>query len=538
MTESASPSTREPTPIVVLGLDAFDVDWLERWVAEGRLPFLAGLIARGSFARLESTRDLFSDAPWPTLNAGVTPAKHAFFNHLQLQRGTLDIARTDAHHCRVLPFWQYLRGMGLRSALMDVPKTFPIEGLDGVQICGWGEHYPLLRSPLSIPPDRVGRCRALYGEHPHPPEIVHPPSRHWELSTRNALFEAVERKRRAIEDLLDEETWDFFFAVFSEVHYADHQFFHHADSNHWAHEPDAPPELMSALADVATRVDAAIGRLFEKIPRGANWFVISVHGIEPNFTANHMMEEVLTRLGYTVPAEHARATNRVGRILEWTAWLRERIPRSVRDRINSRLPERFHDEADSSAFEGTKDWSKTRAFLLPSDHFQALLSLNLDGREPMGIVKPGTEAESLMERLREDLLELRNTHTGRRAVAGIVRTADVYQGPNLPDLPDLIVQWVKDAPIVGLEHPGFGTISAEGYPVRKSQHARDGFLIAGGPGVAEGTRLEGVRTIDFAPTALHLLGQPVPEELDGRVLDELLRAGTQSVSPEAGSLRA
>ena len=531
MSESAS-------PIVVLGLDAFDVDWLERWVAEGRLPFLAGLIERGAFARLESTRDLFSDAPWPTLNAGVTPAKHAFFNHLQLQRGTLDIERTDAHCCKFLPFWQHLRGTGLRSALMDVPKTFPIEDLDGVQICGWGEHYPLLRSPLSIPPDRVGRCRALYGDHPHPPEIVHPPSRDWELNTRSALLEAVERKRRAIEDLLDEEAWDFFFSVFSEVHYADHQFYHHMDPNHWAHEPDAPPDLMSALADVATRVDAAIGRLFEKIPEGASWFVISVHGIEPNFTANHMMEEVLTRLGYTVPAQHARATNRVGQILEWTAWLRKRIPRSVRDRINRRLPERFHDEADSSAFEGTKDWSRTRAFLMPSDHFQALLSVNLEGREPKGIVKAGSEAEALMERLREDLLELRNIHTRKRAVAGIVRTADVYQGPNLPDLPDLIVQWVKDASIIGLEHPRFGTILAEGYPVRKSQHTRDGFLIAGGPWIAEGTRLEGARTIDFAPTVLHLLGQRVPEELDGRILDEMLRGGARSVSPEAGSLRA
>ncbi|HKY59660.1 MAG TPA: alkaline phosphatase family protein, partial [Gemmatimonadota bacterium] len=275
----------ENASIVVLGLDAFDVDWLERWVAEGRLPCLARLLERGAFARLDSTRNLFGDAPWPTLNAGVTPAKHAFFNHLQLQRGTLDIERTDAHHCRYLPFWQYLRGTGLRCALIDVPKTFPIEGLDGVQICGWGEHYPLLRSPLSIPTDRVGRCRALYGDPPHPPEIVDPPSRDWERKTRDGLLEAIDRKRQLTADLMDEGRWDFFFSVFSEVHYADHQFLHYTDPKHWAHEPNAPEDLRTALADVATRTDAAIGRLFEKIAEWTNWFVISVHGIEPNFTA-------------------------------------------------------------------------------------------------------------------------------------------------------------------------------------------------------------------------------------------------------------
>lgn len=531
MSESAS-------PIVVLGLDAFDVDWLERWVAEGRLPFLAGLLERGAFARLDSTKNLFGDAPWPTLNAGVTPAKHAFFSHLQLQRGTLDIQRTDARHCRVLPFWQHLRGTGLRSVLIDVPKTFPIEGLDGVQICGWGEHYPLLKRPQSIPPDVVGRLQATYGEYPHPPEFIQPPSRVWERRTRDALLEAVDRKRKATEDLMDEEEWDFFFSAFSEVHYADHQFLHYLDPAHWGNEPDTPADLRSALADVAARTDSAIGRLFERIPAETNWFVISVHGIEPNFTANHMMDEVLTRLGYTVPAERAHATNRVGRILEWTAWLRERIPRSVRDRINSRLPDRFHDEADSSAFEGGRDWSRTRAFLLPSDHFQALLSINLQGREPLGIIRPGAEAEALTELLRKDLLELGNPDTGRPAVAGIVRTADVYRGPNLRELPDLVVQWSADVPITRLSHPAFGTITADGYPVRKSQHASDGFLIAGGPGIAEGTHVEGARTIDFGPTVLHLLGQPIPEELDGRVLGEMLRGGMKSVTEGAGSLRA
>ena len=122
-----------------------------------------------------------------------------------------------------------------------------------------------------------------------------------------------------------------------------------------------------------------------------------------------------------------------------------------------------------------------------------------------------------------------NPATGQPAVAGVVRTADVYQGPNLSELPDLIVQWAREAPIESLEHPDIGTISAEGYPVRKAQHSPDGFMIAGGPAIAEGQRIDGARTIDFAPTVLHLLGQPVPEELDGRVLVEALRRREGSV---------
>lgn len=522
MNGSESSTRNSRAPVVVFGIDALDVDLLRRWIDEGRLPFLARLLERGAFARLDSTKNLFGDAPWPSLNAGVSPAKHAFFNHLQLQRGTLDIERVDAHHCRYLPFWQYLRGTGLPVAVLDVPKTFPIEGIEGVQVCGWGEHYPLLRRPISIPAGLIEQLNARHDGFPHPPEITNPPSRAWELGTRETLLANVERKERATENLLDEGGWRLLFSVFSEVHYADHQFLHLMDPTHWAHEPDAPDALRTALPDIATRTDAALERLFDRLPDPATWFILSVHGIEPNFSANHMMEEVLRRTGYLVPAEQVRATNAVGRILQATRGIRELIPQTLRDRINARLPERLHDQADSSAFESSWDWSRTRAFLLPSDHFQALLSLNLKGREPRGIVEPGPDADSLMEEIRGRLLEIENLDTGKPAVAGVVKTADVYDGPNLLELPDLVVQWAKDGPIEHLRLPDVGEVSAEGFALRKAQHAPDGFLIAGGAGIAEGAKLERARTIDFAPTVLHLLGQPLPAELDGRILSELL----------------
>lgn len=522
MSGSESQNGASRAPVVVLGIDALDVDLFIRWVGEGRLPFLGRLLERGAYARLDSTKNLFGDSPWPSLNTGVSPAKHAFFNHLQLRRGTLDIERVDARHCRHLPFWQYLRGSGVRVSLLDVPKTFPIDGLEGVQVCGWGEHYPLLRRPESIPGDLTAQLNARHDGFPHPPELTIPPSRKWEHETRDVLLANVERKERATEGLLGDAGWQLLFSVFSEVHYADHQFLHLMDLEHWAYEPDAPDALRNALPDVVARTDAAVGRLFDKLPEPATWFVLSVHGIEPNFSANHLMAEVLQRLGYLVPAERVQATNVVGRVLQATRRIRELIPQTVRDRINARLPETLHDQADSSAFEGSWDWSTTRAFMLPSDHFQALLSLNLKGREPQGIVEPGAAADSLLEEIRAQLLRIENLDTGTPAVADVVRTADVYDGPNLLELPDLVVQWAKDGPIERIAHPEVGRVSGEGFALRRAQHAPDGFLIAGGAGIAEGARIERARTIDFAPTVLHLLGQPVPDALDGRVLRKLL----------------
>jgi hypothetical protein len=50
----------------------------------------------------------------------------------------------------------------------------------------------------------------------------------------------------------------------------------------------------------------------------------------------------------------------------------------------------------------------------------------------------------------------------------------------------------------------------------------EGILIADGPAFLPGTEPVGAALLDIAPTVLHLLGVPVPADMDGRVLHELL----------------
>ena len=60
----------------------------------------------------------------------------------------------------------------------------------------------------------------------------------------------------------------------------------------------------------------------------------------------------------------------------------------------------------------------------------------------------------------------------------------------------------------------------------------EGVLIASGAGVRSGAKPEGATLLDVAPTILHLLGVPVPVEMDGRPLDELF---DPAVVPASGS---
>ena len=54
---------------------------------------------------------------------------------------------------------------------------------------------------------------------------------------------------------------------------------------------------------------------------------------------------------------------------------------------------------------------------------------------------------------------------------------------------------------------------------RSGMHDGDGILTIRGPGIASGAKLPDAALVDFLPTLLHASGIPVPEGIDGAVLD-------------------
>jgi hypothetical protein len=51
-------------------------------------------------------------------------------------------------------------------------------------------------------------------------------------------------------------------------------------------------------------------------------------------------------------------------------------------------------------------------------------------------------------------------------------------------------------------------------------HRMHGVLLGRGPELRRGARIEGARIIDCAPTILHSFGVEIPNDMDGRVLEE------------------
>ena len=98
-------------------------------------------------------------------------------------------------------------------------------------------------------------------------------------------------------------------------------------------------------------------------------------------------------------------------------------------------------------------------------------------------------------------------------------------------MPDLVVHWSKDYPIKSLYHPRFGTVTGDSSKVRKSAHSGEGFLIGGGKYIEKSKTIDKADVVDIAPTLLYLMGQPVPKDMDGRVLLKIINNEFKEKNP-------
>jgi predicted AlkP superfamily phosphohydrolase/phosphomutase len=189
-------------------------------------------------------------------------------------------------------------------------------------------------------------------------------------------------------------------------------------------------------------------------------------------------------------------------------------------------PDSLRTRLGAEAFFPDVDWNHTRAY---SEELRGNIWINVRGRDPQGIVEPGEEYDALRDQIIADLPALIDPQTGARPIRKVWRREELFNGPDLGRFPDLIVE--ADYPDMFKPHGAYlGPLAARQLtPEEMAQraitgcHRMNGIFIAWGPDMTPNGRLNDAALIDVAPTVLHLLGQPIPQEMDGHVLSQALR---------------
>ena len=493
--------------IAVVGLDAGDPALIECWSEEGLLPAFARLRREGTWIALKNRGEFPSMAIWPSINTGTHLGKNGVYFPLQVARkGGLELVRPE--QCAPRPFWSYLASGGQRPIVVDVPFTYPLPHLDGLQIANWGS-YERYASPVSEPQQSLRAIRKRFRRHPFGEELSRnaPISRRDFADVRRKLLAAVPIKGELIRYLMHDQAWDFFIGVFAETHPAGHYFWDGHDSSNGR---ESSSEFGSTLLDVYQRLDHEVGRIAASLDDRTVLMIVSGHGMGANYSGWHLIPDVLKRMSF------AGASGEDGRDgkKSWLVRLRASIPRRWRDIASHSLPNKLRDYLRVHWASANIDWLDDLVFSLPTDA-HGLIRINLKGREPNGKVDSGAEFEAICRRVSQALKDLVDPQTGERVVEEVFFTDQVFPGPERDRLPDLIVSWKNGKKIDRVASSEVGTISGELPDPRSGNHRAEGFALCHGPGITQGGRSEG-HLLDIAPTILSFYGHDIPALFDGR----------------------
>jgi predicted AlkP superfamily phosphohydrolase/phosphomutase len=438
--------------ICVLQFDAASVAVLDRMLAEGRLPALAGLVERGVRTDLETPAAHFAAGAFHTLYSGIELADHGLFYPFQW-----DAAAQRARYMTAFPappaIWERLARAGRRTLAIDPYESRPPQHWEGTYVCGWQFTDRVVLPRWSLPRTAAAGLARRHRRGPHATEIFGRPTPRQLLALRAKLVAAPARVATAAVDLLAREAYDLVWLTFSAAHLAGHQFW---DLSQLAEAPARRERalLVSALADVYEAVDSAMGKVLAVLAPATDVIVTSAVGMDVNSSRADLLPQMLAAVlaGEPLPPDDG-----AGAI--WR--LRAAIPPRARGAIARALPDRAALELTARLELRGIDWSQTAAFAHPADN-QGYVRLNLRGREREGIVAEA-EAGELLDRITAGLRTFCDPD-GQPAVARVDRVAEHYAGARAAQLPDLVVQWSERPAtmLTGVHSPRFGEVARRG----------------------------------------------------------------------------
>ena len=485
---------------VIIGLDGATFDIIRPLAAAGRLPVIGRLMREGSSSPLRSTILPNSFPGWASCTTGTSEGMHGVFSPFIKNPGSYTVRAMSGRDIMTRHVWDLLGEQGGRSIVVNVPTAYPPEPLNGLMITGM--LTPGLRSDFTYPAELKDELlRAI-------PDYIIEPARLPDKHARAAEFRrSIDGHERAVDFCCARGDWDFLMVVFSVLDRAQHDFWADMDPEHPRHDPKTPAEFRGFIEEIYERLDAAVGRLIERLPPDARVFVVSDHGFCSELYEVRVNEALAEAdlLTFKSPSTR-RGRARARELKEKIA--RRLAPAPGRGNVLEKKVQY------GSAFLDEIDFSRTRAYFAQDKG----VWVNLAGREPTGIVgerdydRVVTEARCVLAGL--------NSFDGEPVFERVMPRDEALRGRWSNRLPDLVMIPSRDEYVYN-ERPSYGDVIVPADSTTGT-HAKDGIFIAWGRGIEAGAVFRSQPQLrDVGPTALVSLGSPLTSDMDGRSLTEV-----------------
>jgi predicted AlkP superfamily phosphohydrolase/phosphomutase len=512
--------------VMVLGLDGATWDILEPLAAEGLLPNLERLRRAGASGELESVFPPLSPVAWTGVMTGKNSGKHGVFEFLEHDHNPLSGRVNSSRAIRADLLWEIAARHGKKTIAGGVPMSYPPRPAAEFPGFYLGDFLsPENAADFTSDPTLFAELEKAVGPYRAWSTSVHDGGN--EAAVVDDLIAFLDQHLKTIAFLMDRCDWDLLMFDLMATDRFGHELWHAWDLTHAAargREAELKA-LRPRLIEFWQTLDRGVGAILDKAPSDAAVLMMSDHGFGPiehyvNFNV-WLLEQGYIQLQDSFYVRQKHWFYRRGVTPQWIYGMMSRLGLAghrvsrFRGKQESKL-----DRLGEKMFLSREhiDWSRTKAYA--QGNFGQIF-LNLEGRQPQGCVT-AADARAVLDEIKAGLLQIPHPETGEPLVERVYERDDLYHGPYADRAPDLTVvlkDWkyrtigLHDFTTHKLIAPAFGPTG---------DHRMEGVLIASGAGIQPHAAPRGANLLDIAPTVLHLLGVPVPADMDGRVLSELL----------------
>ena len=509
----------KPGRVLIIGLDGATWDVLDPWMSDGTLPNLARLRQGGSWGALRSTLPPITAPAWSSFMTGKRPGKHGMLHFINLfgedGAGGGEPKIVNARNLKSSTLWDIMGHHDRKVALINVPMTYPPRPVNGFMITGL--LTPRNASNFTYPPelseeitdyiidlDRFIDDKPFQQSHRDSEAIA--PS----LALMGEFRAMLDKRARTSLALMDSKPWDVFMVVVTGTDRMGHYLWPY----HGAAGADSPPEVQElhhAVRRYYVRLDEVVGELVERAGEDVTVILMSDHGMGSKYTKRMYCNNWLQQRGWLCAKSEGTGVANPDRWIRRLGLSRDKVGRLIL-RIPGLARSRLVKQAAKSR-SAVADVKRSKAYCVPMYNNVMGIRINLTGEA----------RESLRRDIMQGLKEIVDPETGQTPVREIYRGEDYYFGPYAGHFPDVIVILEPDyegTPLLGHYSSVVTRMSA---PPFGGSHRMEGIFMASGPDViANPEPLAGLNIEDVAPTILYLMGLPVPSDMDGRPLAEIV----------------
>ncbi len=506
--------------LLVIGLDGASFDVLDKLIEKHYLPNIAGLIRGGARGNLETTFPPITAVAWSSFMTGKNPGKHGIFEFVRRDQHSKRELAVNASFRQGRAIWDLLGDAGKRVIVHNFPCTYPPRPVNGLLIADF--MTPKGRRDFTYPASLLEEIESQFGSY-----RLHLSQTYSEGNVDavlDELFDELEYKAKVTEYLMTRYDWDAFFQYFWGTDRIQHELWHIIDDRHPRHNKKEAETHRDRVYAYFKRVDEVVGRLIELAGADPLVLIASDHGFGPvhKYCSLNiwLLREGFLKLKSDARTRLKEAMFKLGLTPELAFKIVKSLPlgplRPARGVSNQPGASKLLSTVFLS-FDDV-DWSRTTAF---SKGNYGQLYVNLKGREPNGSVDESEYAkvcESIMTRLRA----LKDPISGEMWVGPVFRREEIYNGPLVDQAPDIsfLPADMRHLPLGNADFTS-NKFMVDAFGI-SGCHRMEGVLIARGEGVKQGCAIDSATIYDVTPTLLYLLDQSVPDDMDGRVLTEMI----------------